>query len=163
MTDTQKSDLIDRVHHEHNHLTRLFEDLGATFEKIAEGECDRETLESAREDLRIGLEDMLHHFDQEEEVFFVEIERRFPEFADQIAELVDTHEFVCDRTRWLHTVLSRDDDAIAELGDEVHGVLETLSKTLVDHTAQENEIFGAALRQMTPAEREALLREMQRI
>ena len=78
----QKSDLIDTVHHEHDHLGKLFDDLEETFEDLASGDMDSsryvEVVESASGDLEVALDEMLHHFNQEEEVFFVEIEERFP-------------------------------------------------------------------------------------
>ncbi len=167
MTDSPKSDLIDLVHHEHDHMTKLFGDLRATFEQLAVDEIDdadkREIVETAREDLRAAFDELLHHFDQEEEVFFVRMESRFPELAAQIATLVQTHEFVCDRTRDLQTLLQQDVGVIAANLGRVGETLTTLQTTLLDHTNTENEIFGAALRRMTAGEREALLREMREL
>ena len=172
MTDTPKSelpksDLIDLVHHEHDHMTKLFGDLRATFEQLGQAtgpESEkREMVETAQEDLRAAFDELLHHFDQEEEVFFVRMETRFPELGPQIATLVETHEFVCERTRWLQRVLQQGVDAITVNLDGVRDTLSTLQTTLFEHTNTENEIFGAALRRMTPQERESLLREMREL
>ena len=86
MTNTiDRSDLLDWAHHEHEHLTKLFDDLRATFNKIAVGELEgaqrEEALDQAVDDLEGALEDMLEHFNEEEEVYFLAIEARFPEFA----------------------------------------------------------------------------------
>jgi hemerythrin-like domain-containing protein len=167
MTDRQKSDLIDLVHHEHHHMTRLFEDLRSTFERIASEDLSpdlrSEIVETAHEDLQTAFDELLHHFSQEEEVFFVEMEKRFPSLSDDIAGLVQTHEFVCDRTRWLQNALDRDATALAADVERVHDVLATLQSTLVDHTNIENELFGKALREMTPTERQELLERMRSV
>jgi hemerythrin-like domain-containing protein len=167
MTEQQKSDLIDLVHHEHHHMTRLFEDLRETFERLAsedlEPELRREIVETAHDDLQTAFDELLHHFSQEEEVFFVELEKKFPALGDDIAELVATHEFVCDRTRWLQKVLHQDASAIAGNVQRVRDVLTTLESTLVDHTNAENEILGSALRDMTPEERNQLLEKMRAV
>ena len=167
MQDSPKSDLIDLVNHEHHHLTQLFGSLHATFEALANGALDprerSEVVETAAEDLQTAFDDMLHHFSQEEEVFFVEMERRFPELAEPIAELVATHEFIHERTRWLQNALRFDAGKLADNVAPIHDTLKTLNETMREHTRAENEIFIAALRRMTPAERESLLRRMREV
>lgn len=161
------SDLIDLVHHEHDHLCKLFEDIGQTFEKIAHGELDEprqtEVLETASDDLEMALEEMLHHFNQEEEVFFVAIKNRFPELSDDIEELADTHELMCERTRWLHRQLSKPQEAISGKVDEVMTVVKQMRQLLSEHTANENRLFDAALQRMPAEERDSLLQEMRRL
>lgn len=167
MSEVNKSDLIDLVEHEHEHMTKLFEDLRSTFEQLVMDDVDdadkREIIETSQEDLRVAYDELLHHFSQEEEVFFVRMERRFPELAEEIASLVETHEFVCDRTRWLQHVLEQDVDVIVSHLTRVGETLTTLQQTLLDHTNRENEIFVAALKRMSVQEREALLRDMREI
>lgn len=159
-----KSDLIDLVQHEHHHMTRLFADLKSTFQRLADGDLEdsdrQEMVEMAHEDLSVAFEELLEHFDQEEEVFFVELERQFPELSNDIAELVETHEAVCEKTRWLQRMLRQDPSEMAGSLGLVTDVLTGLQQTLNDHTAAENKIMGSALRRMTPAEREELLRKM---
>lgn len=161
------SDLIDLVHHEHHHMTKLFGDLRATFTRLGSDELEpaerQDLLETAQEDLRAAFDELLHHFDQEEEVFFVEIERRFPELADDIAGLVRTHEYVCERTRWLQQLLTQGIGAIVAHLPRVGETLTTLQQALVSHTLVEDELFGAALRKMSAPEREALLRRMREL
>lgn len=167
MNELPKSDLIDLVHHEHHHLTRLFGSLQNTFAVLASGELGEqersEVVETAADDLQTAFDDMLHHFSQEEEVFFVEMERRFPELTDEIARLVETHEFVYERTRWLQNLLRQDARVIADQAERIFDTLKTLDQTLVAHTADENRIFDNALRRMSPHEREQLLRRMREV
>lgn len=161
------SDLIDLVHHEHDHLNRLFEDIGETFEKIARGELAEprrsDVLETASDDLQMALEEMLHHFNQEEEVFFVEIENRFPELADDISHLADAHELMCDRTRWLHRQLKKPPEGVGERAADIMKVVKQMRQLLRQHTTNENRLFDNALGRMPAAERDALLEEMRRI
>jgi methyl-accepting chemotaxis protein len=161
------SDLIEIVHSEHDHLLKLFEDIGQTFEKVAAGELDdvrrEEVLETASDDLQLALEEMLHHFNQEEEVFFVEIEERFPDKADDIARLAEAHELMCDRTRWLHRQLNQSRDTIAERSDEIMKVVKQMRQLLGQHTTNETRLFDAVLKSMPPEERESLLEDMRRI
>lgn len=162
-----KSDLIDLVHHEHHHLTRLFGSLQSTFATLASSDLDArermDVVETAAEDLQTAFDDMLHHFSQEEEVFFVEMESRFPELSEEIAALVATHEFVYEKTRWLQRLLRQDARVISEQADRISDTLTTLDQTLIDHTEDENRIFDAAMRKMSPAEREDLLRRMREV
>lgn len=167
MTQETKSDLIDLVHHEHHHLTSLFGSLHSTFEILSSEALDsaerQEIVETAAEDLQTAFDDMLHHFSQEEEVFFVEMEKRFPELGEDIAKLVATHEFVYERTRWLQNLLQQRAEAIAQNAERIFDTLTTLDRTLVEHTQAENVIFTDALRRMTPPEREEILRKMREI
>lgn len=162
-----QSDLIDLVHHEHDHMGKLFADLRETFQSLAgdqvADDVKLELVETASEDLRVAFDDLLHHFSQEEEVFFVHMEKRFPDLSEEIADLVKTHEFVCERTRWLQRVLTQDVAAVTSNLARIGETLTTLQQTLLDHTNTENEIFGAALRKMSAREREELLREMREI
>lgn len=162
-----KSDLVDLVHHEHDHLRRLFEDVADSFSKLAGGTLDEpvrsEMLESTSDDLELALDEMLHHFNQEEEVFFVEIERRFPDLADDIAALAEAHELMCERTRWLHRQLHQSDEHIAEHLDDILEVVRQMGDILSEHTKQEDRLFGTALSQMSADERDDLLAEMRRI
>ncbi|WP_168210289.1 hemerythrin domain-containing protein [Persicimonas caeni] len=167
MAESNSSDLIEVVHHEHDHLLKLFEDIGDTFEKISSGELDKarreEVLETASDDLKLALEEMLHHFNQEEEVFFVEIEKRRPDLADDIASLASAHELMCDRTRWLHRQLNQSRDTIADRSDEIQKVVKQMRNLLGQHTTNENRLFDSVLENMPPEERELLLAEMRRI
>ena len=162
-----RSALIDIVHHEHDHLKRLFGDIESSFDKIVAGQSDvaseSATLESAAENLQVALDEMLHHFTQEEEVFFVDLEQRFPDLADDIAGLVDAHETMCEKTSWLHRHISGPADEIAENAEQIHAVLGEMLELLNEHTAEENRIFGLALDQMPEQEQQELLDEMRKI
>ena len=163
----QSSDLIDLVHHEHDHLCRLFEDIGQTFEKIARGELSGSrraaVLDTASDDLQMALDEMLHHFNQEEEVFFVEIEQRFPELSDDIEALAQAHETMCDRTRWLHRQLGQPSEQIDQEVDEIMKVVKQMRTMLVQHTSKENQLFDSVLERIPAEERDSLLEEMRRI
>ena len=167
MDDAKESDLIEIVQHEHDHMIKLFDDLRGTFERLVSGAVPAqervELVETTREDLRGAFEELLHHFSQEEEIFFIEMERRFPELAAPIAELVATHEFVCDRTRWIQTVLHAGVDSISENLEPLGETISLLQTTLKAHTDRENEIFVRGLQRMTPDERGDLLRRMREL
>jgi hemerythrin-like domain-containing protein len=163
----QKSDLIDTVHHEHDHLVKLFDDIEDTFDALADSDMDEarylDVVESASGDLEVALDEMLHHFNQEEEVFFVEIEKRFPDASDTIKELAEAHELMCERTRWLHRQIGQPPEEINEKADEIREVIHQMRVTLSEHTKNETELFDSVLRKMSAEEREELLDEMRRI
>lgn len=162
-----KTDLKDRVQHEHQHLCRLFEDLESNFQKIASGELDEETraeiLESTSEELAVALDEMLHHFDQEEEVFFVDIEERFPELAEEIASLVAAHELMGERTKWLQAQLKKPGDTITREIDQILEVIKTMNHLVYKHTVDEQRLFDVVLEKIPAEERISLLKEMQSI
>lgn len=157
----ETSDLIDWAHHEHAHLSRLFEDLQQTFERIGAGVLDEEgiseALEVAIEDLSGALEDMLEHFGEEEEIYFVEIEQRFPQFAPRIELLVQAHERICAQTRELERALVRYKAGEAgELGALGAGV-RMLAAEVQAHNVQEQAVFEDSLRQMSEGERQQIM------
>jgi len=168
MDDSEtESALIDIVHHEHDHLRRLFDDIAGSFEKIVAGKTDVESeadkLESAADELGLALEEMLHHFNQEEEVLFVELEERFPELSDDVRGLVHSHETMCDKTRSLKQRIGGPLDEIADRAEDILEVLREMNELLDQHTEEENRLFGLALEKMPEEDRQRMLEEMRRI
>ncbi|TXD39339.1 hypothetical protein FRC98_02770 [Lujinxingia vulgaris] len=161
------SDLIDRVHHEHVHLRRLFEDLAGTFERIGaeqtSAERKRELIESASEDMEVALDDMLEHFNQEEEIFFVEIEERFPVLSDRIEALVKGHELMGQRTRWLHEQLGKSAEEIGRNLTVILDVVRSMARMIEEHTEEETALFDDVLTKIPADERRALLEKMREI
>jgi iron-sulfur cluster repair protein YtfE (RIC family) len=162
MTKTlDRSDLLEWAEHEHAHLDRLFHDLRETFAQVAEGDVGdehaAELIDQAVDDLRGALDDMLEHFNEEEEVFFVAIEGRFPELGDQITQLVHTHESICRRVKRMTHQLSR---PLPQVRADVRSLsvqLDELVGTLEEHNDEEQKIFAAALKNLTSDERIELL------
>lgn len=161
------SDLIDAVHHEHAHMRRLFVDLVSSFESIARGEVDEESREEvvsvASEDLEVALEDMLHHFNQEEEIFFIELEQRFPFVRPRVESLVDAHETMSKRTRWLQEQLARPPEELMRNLEVILDVLHTMARLVDEHTQEEAELFNTVLEAMSPEERRDLLERMREL
>ncbi len=165
--EEQTSDLIDQVHHEHEHLRRLFDDLATRFADIAAGKTGADSQDdlvaTASEDLEVALEDMLHHFNQEEEVFFVDMERRFPELQSDIEALVQAHEEMTQRTRWLHKQLSKEPEELTRELEVIVDVLRSLSELVDEHTKNETELFDTVLNKIPADERRELLETMRQI
>lgn len=161
------SDLIDQVHHEHQHLRRLFGDLAERFGAISSGDIGTDQSETviaaAAEELEVALEDMLHHFNQEEEVFFIEIEARHPELKPRIDVLVEAHELMSQRTRWLHEQLGKEPQALARNLEVVVDVLESMAELVETHTREETALFDDVLASIPEGERKMLLRKMREI
>lgn len=163
----QTSDLIDTVHHEHAHLRRLFDDLASSFADIAAGETgassQQDVVAAATEDLEVALEEMIHHFNQEEEIFFVDMERRFPELQSEIDDLVEAHEVMAQRTRWLHEQLDREPEDIARDLEVIVDVLRSLASLVEEHTEKESQLFDTVLQKIPADERRDLLETMREI
>lgn len=161
------SELIDHIHHEHDHLTRLFEDVSSTFEKLQRGELEgddrTEALQSASDDLRLALDEMMQHFAEEEEVLFVEIESQFPDMAPEIARLTETHEVICRDTRWLQTLLSQQPRAIEQQVARAIEVLQNLHLEVRDHSAAETKVYSEALGKLPPDRRRRMLEALNSI
>ena len=161
MDSIDRSDLLEWAHHEHEHLTRLFDDLRATFNQIAVGDLEglrrEEALDQGVEDLEAALEDMLEHFNEEEEVYFQVIETRFPEFAPKIEALTATHEKICARTQRLQRHLAQRRDEIHEMSAELIALINEVTLELERHNEQEQEVFVQALQRLPENERLELL------
>ncbi len=165
--DEQTSDLIDQVHHEHAHLRRLFDDLASSFAQIAAGDVGEknqsDVVSAASEELEVALDDMLEHFDQEEEVFFVEIERRFPDLKPRIESLVEAHEEMTRRTRWLHKQLGKSAEKLSRELEVVVDVLNSMAQLIDGHTQEETALFDDVLQKIPEGERRGLLEKMRQI
>lgn len=161
------SDLLDIVHHEHTHLRRLFDDLLTNFESLQSerlGEVQEiELINSAAEDLDVVLEDMLEHFNQEEEVFFVELEERFPPLRPRIEKLVKAHETMSQRMRWLKEQTRKDPKELRRNVAIILDVVRTMAQLVEEHTKDETELFEMALENVSGDERKAMLERMRQI
>lgn len=164
---SSKSDLLDIVHHEHAHLRRLFTDLATSFSALAAGELANEErtefLTTASEDLHVALEDMLEHFNQEEEVFFVELEERFPELRERIDVLVKGHETMSQRMRWLKEQLGKPGEELDRNAAVVLDVIQSMARLVEEHTDDETELFEFALANVSGKERQDLLEKMREV
>jgi hemerythrin-like domain-containing protein len=160
-------DLVSMMHHEHEHLSRLFDDIQQTFSKIAvegvEPGDGQEVTESATADLETALDEMLHHFSQEEEVLFVAIERRFPALSDDIAHLIDTHARACDYTRELQRLMAGAPRDLVGRAPEVLKIIQAIHETLEQHSSDEHALFDTVLEQLDVNEHAALLAEMRQL
>ena len=160
----ERADLVEWVNHDHEHVSMLFDDLRATFNAMAQEDLSpsalEETLAQAFEDLDVALDDMLDHFSEEEEVYFIAIERRFPEYTAAIEELVVTHESICARVRDLQRQLgpNREQSGVA-LSARLIAMVNSLALEVERHNAKEQAVFEGALRQMSEGEQLALMHQ----
>lgn len=162
-----KSDVLDAVQHEHEHLKRMFEDIQVSFRRIASGDVgdlDPETVvENAAENLELALDEMLEHFNEEEEVLFVEIEQRHPDVKPEIKNLVESHESMCEKTRWLKQQLNARDVSVFDESEKILDVIGEMIELLEKHTDDEQHLFSTVLEQVPVEERKWLLGEMKKI
>ena len=165
--NARQSDLIDRFHHEHDHLHKLIEDLERTFVQIEAGDLSgyarEEALESAAEDLETALEAMLQHFNHEEEVFFVIIEQRFPTYTEAVAELVASHEEMYQLTRWLQRAVGLEPEEIGSRAGEILAKVRQLRRQVEEHNGQEDRVFEGTLQTLSRSERLRLVRELEQL
>ena len=150
-----KSDVLDAVQHEHAHLRKLFDDIADTFRDIRDGAthqpAKKEAVEMAKQNLEMALDEMLEHFDEEEEVLFVAIEERYPDLEGEIQALVDAHEKLCEKTRWLQRQMRAEHASVFEDIDAVLRVID------------EQQLFDRVLEALPEWERKWLLEEMKHI
>lgn len=160
-----KTDLIEQLHHEHAHLNRLFTELSETFSHIAASRVDDvdDALATAADDLNVALDEMLHHFSQEEEILFVELVQRFPEMRVEIERLEKNHENIAEHTRWLLSLLGRGPEAFKKDCDRAIEVVAAVTREVTQHTNDEARIYGEALRRLGPDERRAMMEQLQQI
>lgn len=163
MSNTMENDVLSHILHEHRHLTHLFDDVYETFAKLAEGSLDHQeredALANAAEDLSVALEEMITHFNEEEEVFFVEIESRFPDLAPEIAQLITNHETMAEHTRWLLTFLARSERDLLGFQQALE-VVTAMRGEIRIHTEAESRVYGDALRRMDDLERAQMLNQL---
>ena len=158
-----QNEVLGHIEVEHAHLSRLFEDLRQTFETVAENGVvtNEDALVTAAEDLEDALEEMLHHFEQEEQVLFVQIRERFPDMAGDIVGLVDTHELICSHTRWLQELLGGDRARLIAQMDQALVVIRDVASQVAGHTHAETRVYGEALSKLSPKDRRAMLEMLQ--
>lgn len=157
----ERSDLREWAHHEHLHLSRLFDDLRVTFNRIALGELEgserEDALDQAVEDLEVALDDMLEHFNEEEEVYFVAIEQRFPEYSEQISALKAAHEDICTKTQTLQRHLGNQRDKIETMSVALIALVNEVAVAVERHNGAEHEIFDLALARLSEDDRLELM------
>lgn len=156
------SDLLDWAEHEHEHMTRLFEDLNETFVHLSAGgvEDQDDILSQAIDDLSGALEDTLEHFNEEEEVYFAVIEQRFPEFSDDIEQLIQTHEFICEQIKSLKRQIAHvmvQEEVSPQIFEQLSAQVQRLVESMSEHNEQEHHVFHEALARLTKEERQALM------
>jgi iron-sulfur cluster repair protein YtfE (RIC family) len=150
-------DLLGVVEHEHDHLVRMFTDIRSQFDSIAsEDSPPQDFYREAIDDLDTALEEMLEHFDQEEQIVFPAIEGFRPDLAARISKLACVHEEICSKTRRLREVMC-DMDELTSDPEEARSLVEFLCHTLTAHMTAEFELFVDALKDVDAAERQALL------
>ena len=162
MTETiERSDLYEWAHHGHEHMGKLFDDLRGTFNAIATGElvgqAQEVALGQALEDLEGALEDMLEHFGEEEELYFVAIEQRFGEMSHKLDELVAGHERICARTRKLQRHVASQGD-LREASGMLIALVNELALDIERHNEREHEVFGEALSRMSDEDKLDVMR-----
>lgn len=165
-TQVRDRDLIEHFQHEHVHLNRLLTDVAETFGHIAAGTLRDEALEDAVEtalgDLEEVLEEMLHHFDHEEEVFFVFIAQRFPEYADRIATLTASHEEMYELTKTLQRQVS-ERRQLVDRAPLLRSRLQRLQALVDEHNTQEGEVFARTIETLSRDDRRRLFEELRRL
>lgn len=157
------NDVLNHILHEHRHLTNLFDDVYQTFAKLAEGSLEHQeredALANAAEDLSIALDEMIAHFNEEEEVFFGEIESRFPDLTPEVAQLVTNHETMAGHTRWLLTFLARKERDLSGF-QEALLVVSAMREEIRNHTEAESRVYGDALSRMDSDDRAQMLHQL---
>jgi len=164
-----RSDLVEWANHEHVHLSKLFDDLRQTFNDMAQGELEgdalQEALSVALDDLDGALEDMLEHFNEEEEVYFQAIEQRFPQYASQIDALVCAHEEICKKIRTLQQCVREYEQPMKggykELSARLIALVNSLALAVERHNKEEQDVFEGALKHLSVDEQIALLEQKQ--
>lgn len=160
---TQMPELIDLITKEHDHLSRFFADLNTRFYDLENESIDADFLENTRCDLEFGIEEMLHHFDQEEEVLFIEIVKRLPEEKEKVQKLIRMHEFICDQTRDLQQVLQSTVDELPEQIPYIHDLVSTIRGALRTHARQEDVFFHRIFENLNATDSAWLLTEIAKI
>ena len=170
MASLDRSDLAEWAGHEHEHMSKLFDDLSETFRRMAAGQLvgqeQEEALEVALDDLDVALEDMLEHFNEEEEVYFGAIEQHFPELSHALEELVQAHEDICAMIKGLQRQIvvgtsraSASSRVATRAALDVRGLdeqVQSLVGALKQHNEREREVFQAALTRLNQEQLEAL-------
>ncbi len=156
-------DVISHIEHEHSHLTRLFADIDRAFRQVNQDgvQASEDALSTVSEDLEHAMEEMLDHFAEEEQVLFAHIEERFPEMESEIVALVQAHELICDRTRWLQQLLNADRSKLESEMAKALEIIHQLADEVAKHTEAESRVYTTALSQMSASERRELLENLQ--
>ncbi len=157
------SHLVDLIKHEHDHLMHFFTDLDKRFYEADSGQIDATFLELARGELELGIEELLHHFDQEEAVLFAEVVSRFPVEKEYVAKLTRMHEFICDQTQDLQIILESNPVELQKKVSDVHDIVSTIRGALRTHAKHENAFFVRIFEDLEPTEVDWFLAELAKI
>ena len=138
----KKSDIPARVEQEHAHLRRALEELRASASSVAEGEDFAQWRLELMWQVRDFKNDLLKHFDLEEEGGFMrDVRRQVPNSDPQVNELLEEHremELTMDRVLvTLKAMRERDDQELTRLQQEIDEFI----STALEHETTEQHLL----------------------
>ena len=150
-------DPVQKLEHDHHHLTRLVDDLRGGIQEVLRGDRQaaelREPLDSFME---LAQEELFAHFEYEEVTLFPFLIEKMPDCRASVAELELAHDRMCGVVSRMSHMLGQGDEADKKMPRSVKGLRDKVMKQVAcgtHHTlalSENSEVFawgaGACMR-----------------
>lgn len=155
----RQADSVDKLEHDHMHLSRLVDGMRESLREAIRGEKDGEALRSDLEEfLELVQEELFEHFGKEEEGLFPWLIERLPDTRDRVASLEQGHDRICGVASRLQHIASVEAADLADHLDTLVTLFARFDAYFTKHARDEWELFTHVRTRLDEPERRELAR-----
>jgi hypothetical protein len=155
-------DPVQKLEHDHHHLTRLVDDLRGGIQEVLRGDRQaaelREPLDSFME---LAQEELFAHFEYEEVTLFPFLIEKMPDCRASVAELELAHDRMCGVVSRMSHMLGQGDEALTQNFDAFVVMFARFDANFVKHARDEWELLQLASSGLSEADRRTLAAAME--
>lgn len=155
----RQADSVDKLEHDHVHLSRLVEGMRESLREAIRGEKDGESLRADLEEfLDLVQEELFEHFGKEEEGLFPWVIERLPDTRDRVASLEQGHDRICGVASRLQHIATAETADLSEHLDTLVTLFARFDAYFTKHAREEWELFTHVRTRLDAPERRELAR-----
>lgn len=156
--------LMHDVRLEHDHFEKMFSDLRETFRRVVMQDLSLteqpDILETALQDLQFLVDEMLEHFEEEEELLFVTVLHQMPDQSSKVDELIMAHDDMCVKLCRIEGLVHNEAEEVERRAMRIYDLLSGLSKDVQKHATEEDQLVYTLLQRLNAGDCERLLQEL---
>lgn len=158
------NDPVERLEHDHLHLSRLVDGLRESTQATLRGETDPLDLrEELTEFLRAAGDELYEHFDREESALFPFMVEAVPELEATVGRLEAAHDRMCGILGRLERAVTEDDDAFTRDLDTVISLFARFDANFVQHAREERDLLRTLGERLDADQRRAVAELMRQL
>lgn len=147
-------DAVQRLEHDHVHLTRIVDSVRQAIQECLRGEREPvDVVEEFEEFLRLVNEELFVHFEREETVLFPWVSEHFPDTSHAIASMESAHDRICGVASRMDYLISQGKPALATNFDSLVALFARFDANFVKHAHEERDFIRSLDDRLTMAQR----------